>query len=213
MMLYCKKTWGSARRLSSPPFFRGAQLDLDSQYTLKGGPGGAGDAERGGPPTICNIRARSRRRVTITQAPATAAPLRLVRRVRGRLIPSLASIPVGSGDAPHVEEAGRAAHAAVAYRRGSSKGITHLPQNAATSTPPRLLASSVVSPSSRNRAPGPGLPPPSPLPVSPFSTMSFAPQPPTPSKSTPNAVRQRLALARGGSDDDEDDGQEMEVDS
>ncbi|KAJ7804706.1 hypothetical protein B0H14DRAFT_3883333 [Mycena olivaceomarginata] len=69
MMLYCKKTWGSARRLSSPPFFRGAQLDLDSQYTLKGGPGGAGDAERGGPPTICNIRARSRRRVTITQAP------------------------------------------------------------------------------------------------------------------------------------------------
>ncbi|KAJ7859494.1 hypothetical protein B0H14DRAFT_3864039, partial [Mycena olivaceomarginata] len=46
---------------------------------------------------------------------------------------------------------------------------THLPQNAATSTPPRLLASSVVSPSSRNRAPGPGLPPPSPLSPSPHS--------------------------------------------
>ncbi|KAJ7356510.1 hypothetical protein DFH08DRAFT_849256 [Mycena albidolilacea] len=76
-----------------------------------------------------------------------------------------------------------------------------------------LLASNVVSPSSRNLAPGPGLPPPSPLPVSPLSTMSFAPPPPTPSKSTPSAVRQRSALARGGSDDEEDDGQEMEVDS
>ncbi|KAJ7356494.1 hypothetical protein DFH08DRAFT_1075681 [Mycena albidolilacea] len=85
--------------------------------------------------------------------------------------------------------------------------------NAATSTPPRLLASSAGSPSSRNRAPGPGLSPPSPLPVSPLSTISFAPPPPTPSKSTPSAVRQRSALARGGSDDDEDDGQEMEVDS
>ncbi|KAJ7804701.1 hypothetical protein B0H14DRAFT_3883328, partial [Mycena olivaceomarginata] len=72
--------------------------------------------------------------------------------------------------------------------------------NATTSTPPRLLASSVVSPS-WNRAPGPGLPPPSPLPVSPLSTMSFAPPSPTPSKSTPSAVRQRSALARGGSDD------------